>query len=415
MKKFLSYIVLTIVLFSLSIQPLYAIVDPLASPNNKYGIHILTEVDIPYASSLVNSNGGEWGYVTLVIREDERNTEQWQRFFNQLRDQKLIPIVRIATQQGPGYWEKPKTDDIKSWVYFLNTLNWVTQNRYIIIGNEPNHAKEWGGKISPDEYTDYFVEFSKELKAASPDFFVLPAGLDVSAPDDSSHMSASQYIKWMVARNSDVFNYADGWNSHSYPNPAFSGDSKDTGRGTIRSYEWELQYLKELGVKKELPVFITETGWAHDKEGNVLAYKDQSQVAEQMVQAYTEVWNDPKIVAITPFVLNYLSPPFDVFSWRKSDGSYYDFYYAVRGLPKVKGEPRQIDRFELISEVLPPLATLNDEAIGLALIRNKGQAVWIRQGRRTIVQDDVTYEIIPTNPLFDIIPGMDVLAGIIRK
>lgn len=62
--------------------------------NNKFGIHIMDEHDLVDAANLVNSNGGEWGYVTIVIRDDQLNRDRWQSVFNQMRRLKLIPIVR---------------------------------------------------------------------------------------------------------------------------------------------------------------------------------------------------------------------------------------------------------------------------------------------------------------------------------
>ena len=53
-----------------------AIVDPLKSANNKFGIHITDENDLDEARALINSSGGDWGYITLVIREDERDVKR---------------------------------------------------------------------------------------------------------------------------------------------------------------------------------------------------------------------------------------------------------------------------------------------------------------------------------------------------
>ncbi len=122
--------------------PVGAITDPTASPNNRFGIHIINEVDLQDAANLVNTTGGDWGYVTFVIRKDERNIKKWQETFDRIRKLRLIPIVRIATTQTDDVWEKPQLEDINNWVYFLNSLNWVVKNRYVIIGNEPNHAAE---------------------------------------------------------------------------------------------------------------------------------------------------------------------------------------------------------------------------------------------------------------------------------
>ena len=220
-----------------------AIENPLNYTNNSFGIHILSEVDIKDAAELVNSSGGEWGYVTLVIRKDERDTTRWQQVFDELRRKKLIPIVRLATMQTEIGWEKPSFDEIDGWVSFLNSLNWVVENRYVIIANEPNHAIEWGGEIDPEGYADYLVEISKKLKATSDDFFVLPAGFDASAPNSSETSSESSYLQKMLEHKTDLFDHIDGWSSHSYPNPNFSGPVAAEGRGTLKTYEWELEYL----------------------------------------------------------------------------------------------------------------------------------------------------------------------------
>ncbi|MFH1648657.1 MAG: hypothetical protein ABIA11_02945, partial [Patescibacteria group bacterium] len=45
----------------------YAHTDPLWEPNNKFGIYLYAEVKqfFEIAQKLVNSNGGEWGYVLI--------------------------------------------------------------------------------------------------------------------------------------------------------------------------------------------------------------------------------------------------------------------------------------------------------------------------------------------------------------
>ena len=63
-------------------RPAAAISNPLAVPNNRYGIHIADPNDIPDVAPLVNSSGGDWGYVTLVIPKTDQNSEAWQKKFN---------------------------------------------------------------------------------------------------------------------------------------------------------------------------------------------------------------------------------------------------------------------------------------------------------------------------------------------
>lgn len=368
-KKFLVSFIFSVILFSISSVSVLAVNDITSVPNNKFGIHITNEKDLTNASNLVNSNGGDWGYVTIVITEAERDHDRWQTVFDQMRQLHLIPIIRLATKAQGDVWQKPQDVEINNWIAFLNSLNWVVQNRYVIISNEPNHASEWGGTISPSEYSTYLKNFSIKLKTASPDFYILPAGLDASAKNVTGTMDEAKFITGMIKTEPDIFNFIDGWTSHSYPNPAFSGKETDTGRGTINTFDWELSYLKAQGIAKTLPVFITETGWSNQN-------LTEDQISKKLLYAYTNVWNDPRIVAVTPFILNYPQAPFGVFSWAKADGSFYSFYSSVAKLPKTKGEPIQIVSGQILGALAQPIIPIGSDYLGAILARNTGQSIW---------------------------------------
>ena len=375
-KFHLSLVLATAIMFIIKTGPIHAVVDPLAFPNNKFGLHILHESELEEAMQLVNSTGGEWGYITTVIRSDERNITRWQDVFDEMREKKLIPIVRIASKQAPNGWEKLDQNDIENWVYFLNSLNWVVQNRYVTIGNEPNHASEWGGEVNPEEYADYLYQISKSLKTASEDFFILPAGFDASAPDAKRYMSQSTFIEKMIRHNPNVFEYINGWASHSYPNPGFSGSVSDIGRGTIRTYEWEMKLLRSLGIEKHLPIFIKETGWAHNMNTNIKGLISPEEVGDKLKFAFENVWIDPKIVAITPFILNYQESPFNIFSWKDKDGQLYDFYYKIKEIEKQQGQPLQRTSGKIISVFLPDDLYNQELVSGFAVVENTGQKIW---------------------------------------
>ena len=322
----------------------FAIVDPLSVPNNKYGIHITDENDLENAASLVNSSGGDFGYVTMVVTIEDRNIDKWSKIFTRLEELHLIPILRIATRSQGNFWEKPKDEDAGSWSDFLSQLPWFTKNRYIIIFNEPNHSKEWGNEINPREYAGILKKYSMSLKAKSEDFFILGAGLDASAPNGKTTMDEVTFLRGMLIEEPDIFTYIDGWTSHSYPNPGFAGKPTDVGRGTLRTYKWEKQVLTSLGVTGNLPAFITETGWAHREGVSIRAdYYTAADVADFIKIAGDTVWNDPEIVAVTPFILNYQSFPFSHFSWQELDSdTFYPQFDAYRSIPKVAGIPTLI-------------------------------------------------------------------------
>lgn len=331
-------LLVTLLVFFLLPVKVHATVDPLAVPNNPFGIHIITPTpnEIGDASKLVNSSGGSWGYVTIVIEEKNRDIASWRAIFDELAKNHLIPIVRIATQVSGDTWRRPTEEDAFSWASFLSSLNWPTKNRYVIIYNEPNHAKEWGSAVDPKSYAQILNRFIRELKLKSPDFFVLNAGLDASAPHEPpNYFDEIQFLNQMNEAVPGIFDQLDGWVSHSYPNPDFAGSPKDSGRGTVRTYLWELDVLKDIGVTKNFPVFITETGWQH-AEGIVYdrSRPPSETVGRFLLEGYQEAWNDPRIVAVTPFLLTYPEPPFDHFSFQN-----YPQYVMLQTVAKPKGEP----------------------------------------------------------------------------
>lgn len=387
MKKILT-IILSVFCLLTYVESTHAY-DPRTVPNSIYGMHVINHSDLLDVSNLVNVNGGDWGYVTIVITEDQRDISTWQKFLDDCRRLHLIPIVRIATRFEDGNWKVPEVEKIDSWVNFLNSLNWVIENRYIVIGNEPNHSKEWGGKINPAEYAVYLKLFAERLHNASPDYFVLNAGFDQDAPNGKSTMDEKKYIDEMVKAVPDVFNFVDGWNSHSYPNPGFSGPKTATGRRTIRGYEWELGL-----VKKDLPIFLTETGWVRNP-------KNEKNMSSNIKYAYEEVWSKNKnIVAVTPFILNYTEEPFYDFSWKNKDGSYFPIYQEVQNIQKIKGEPIQKIAGEIVFNFLNPLMIRNTEQKGFSVVKNTGQAVWT-QSDSHIINELVGSEIKISNTKFN--------------
>ncbi len=346
--KIILAVIISLLLYSTFASDTEAVVDPLDFPNNKYGIHIIDENDLYDAASLVNSSGGDWGYVTLVIRDDDLNLEKWQKIFALLGNWHLIPILRLATHLSGDTWVKPDAGEADKWSDFLSRLHWPVKNRYLVIFNEPNHAKEWGGELNPAEYARILVSFSEKLKNLSSDFFILPAGLDASAPDGKETINEVNYIKQMVEAVPNIYSYIDGWTSHSYPNPGFIGKPSDTGRGSLQTFRWEMEILISLGQKADFPIFITETGWPH-MEGSWYNryFYDSGKISIFLNEAADTVWNDPKIVAVTPFVLNYQSYPFSNFSWKKEGNNGYFIYYdTYRSFQKTAGTPQLSRAFE---------------------------------------------------------------------
>ena len=362
-------------------SPIYGITDPRIVSNNKFGIHVISasENEASDAANLVNSTGGDWGYITFLIESKDRDVNKWQQFFDQLRERHLIPIVRLTTKPINSHWEKPYEKEYEAWADFLNNLNWPIKNRYIIIYNEPNHSKEWGNQIDPVSYAQVLNNTIEALKAKSPDFFVMNAGFDASAPQEPPNFyDEERFLIEMNRTVPGIFNKLDGWVSHSYPNPGFIGSPNAQGRGTVRTFEWELQVLRQLGVRKNLPVFITETGWRHSEGASQnLSLPSPETVAEYFKTAFSSAWSSNQIVAVTPFLLNYQSSPFDHFSFKKlGSDEYHPHFLTLQQINKNTGSPVQVNKADLITgEIYASLVAGESYKISLTF-KNTGQSIW---------------------------------------
>lgn len=395
--KYILIFFLLCIINSVSISPAKATVDPLSSQNNKFGIHMISPTidESSPAASLVNSNGGDWGYITILIESKDRNHNKWQAFFDDLRRRHLIPIIRLATEPKEDYWKRPYDGEEIAWADFLDSLNWPVKNRYILVYNEPNQGQEWGGSVDPVSYAKVLDKTISALKNKNPDFFVLNAGFDASAPEKApKFMDEKTFLTQMEEAVPGILNKLDGWASHSYPNPGFVGSPNAVGKGTVRTWIWENQILNSLGVTKALPIFITETGWKH-AEG---IYFDKSlpnvdTVGGYYKTAYNTAWNSNRIVAVTPFLLNYQEVPFDHFSFKKITGekqnikilglsteapdpNYYSCYEQLMGVSKTTGNPIQDNEAELTKgEIYSSLVSGETYDIQMTF-KNTGQSIW---------------------------------------
>lgn len=326
-----------------------------------------------------------------MIESKDRDESKWQQFFDDLRRKHLIPIVRIATGPDGGKWKRPEEGEEQKWADFLDKLNWPIKNRYVIVYNEPNHATEWGGAVDAKDYAQTLDKTITALKNKSQDFFILNAGLDASAPQKlPAYQDESYFLDQMNQAVPGIFEKLDGWSSHSYPNPNFIGSPNAFGRGSVRTWGWELDKLRSLGVKKNLPIFITETGWQH-AEGVVYdsSLPTSDQVSRNFQIAFRSAWNNDQIVAVTPFLLNYQEIPFDHFSFKKITGQkqqikilgasypdYYSIYQTIADLPKTTGKPRQVNKALLIKgEVYSSMVEGEQYQIKL-IFKNTGQSIW---------------------------------------
>lgn len=350
----------------------------LASDRNIFGLHLTQTQDIISAAPLINSGNGDWGWVTIVIRTDQLDFNTWQNFFNNCRKFHIIPIIRLATIMENNYWKQPSLSDIDNLSNFLNSLNWPSKIKHVILFNEVNHASEWGGIIDIKNYTDISLYAINKLKSLDQNFFILGSAPDLAAPEDPPNFkSAPNFYKEIYQYKPEYFDNIDGLASHSYPNHGYIGTPKDTGQHSIKGYQWELNFLNSLGINRTYPVIITETGWPH-REGQSTAneFYTTKTTSKFLIDALSIWSDDAQIKAVTPFIYNYPNPPFDHFSWLNSDEKLYPDYQSIISLPKNKNSPEQINRYEIVSNHLPFILFTNRDYIGHLTLKNTGQPIW---------------------------------------
>jgi hypothetical protein len=351
---------------------------PILASQNIFGLHLTQPSDINSASKVINSSGGDWGWATIVVRTDQLDHNTWQDFFDNCRKLHLIPIVRLATIMRDNSWQTPTFENIDKISSFLNSLNWPGTTQHIILFNEINHASEWGGKVNVKNYTDIAIYAAQKFKSLNPNFFVLGSAIDLASPENPDQFkSALNVYKEIYNYNPVYFDLVDGLASHSYPNHGFIGKPSDSGQHSVKGYQWELEYLKSLGIQKKYPVFITETGWPHrEGETNDNKFYTVKTSAEFLETALNNWSKDQNIIAVTPFIFNYPYPPFDHFSWLDKSETIYPEYQNLISLPKSKNNFPQTTNYSVINMQLPLLLFSDKDYSGQIILKNTGQSIW---------------------------------------
>lgn len=275
-----------------------------------WGTHLLEPSELPLLIPLRTETGPL--FVTVPMALSDRRTEVWETFFETAFKAGITPMVRWVTRFNDGAWQIPTRKEIIEACTFLSSLNWPGR-RVVILFNEPNHAKEWGDSLDPESYVEVASFAAAWLKTEKATYEILPAGLDAAAPNGKETMDNLRFMDRMYAHRPDFFDLIDGWTSHSYPNPGFSSTPYRRTKDSMWGFDWELRRLKTL-TDKDFSVFITETGW---KQSRMI-----TRVLPQYYQYTVDtIWSDPRVKAVTVFVLRGFNGPFAEFSLLDADGN----------------------------------------------------------------------------------------------
>ncbi|HYU19087.1 MAG TPA: hypothetical protein VEQ11_10350 [Chloroflexota bacterium] len=327
---------------------------------NKRGVHLLLDdggnrwpeevwdQHLAWAAKLA----GHGGYVVQLIRSNDLRPEVWQPYFDSVAREGLVPIVRLATYKDlPHQWwvapepdpgEKSYRSEADRFRRFFDAIVWRAERVVVTIGNEPNRPDEWGGAADPAAYARYLRDVAQAMRrVSSVRPVVLNAALDGFAPSrdgpGGASFDAERFLQGMLAEVPDCLELVDGWAAHAYPLGPFgeppgrqefriddvrpeatprSAPAPGLPNRGVNSYAWELWKLGQLGLGRELPVYITETGWRH-VQSQVAASLDVSgaTVEDERFADYVSLafdgpgigwtpWNvDPRVKAVALFAL----------------------------------------------------------------------------------------------------------------
>lgn len=293
------------------------VLSPSSTMAAGFGVHVLQPEELGQTASLFDEyrQPGENIFVTIPFTLDHIDQlDRWQQAFDEAKKHQIVPIVRLTTRFDPelNAWIIPNREQIVRQITALNQLDWPQKQRHVIVYNEPNHDGEWGGQVDARSFA-YVSRFAIDwLQTESADYVVLPAALDLAAPDGPKTQEAFGFWDEVLAVYPDYFDRVDAWNSHSYPNPGFVSAPSRTGQNSLRGFEHELAYLQQHS-DRTWKVFITETGWRNTPQVN-------RTIASYYRYAGQNIWSHEQVVAVTPFLLNGSPGPFAEFSFLHADG-----------------------------------------------------------------------------------------------
>jgi hypothetical protein len=305
-----------------------------AAQNNPVGINVARlaqERFVGATGNLVNTNGGDWGYITITWTVEDRDSPQsdWilQQFLDRCFEYHLNPIIRVGTwhDTGKAEWERPNDDEPRKWRAFFERGRWGSDTVYVIVGNEPNLGFEWGGQVDAEGYARYLAHFM-DVFADQERFKIVNAPLDASNWTEIPRMlDAYEFIEAMRSAVPDIYDRLPAWASNPYRVPS-AGEAL---RYTHRAYEAEL-----AAIGRDMPVIITESG--------LMEVEDETLTADFFEQAFKHWLADRRVLAATPLFWNPHTNRFWMFT-PNSDGSVRlmsETYRRIRNLPKPAGSPK---------------------------------------------------------------------------
>ena len=268
-------------------------------PRNIFGIGLVSEGNQEqwnYAASLA----GEGGWVLLTFPGVDNTTtapqQSWVDAVAGVQKLNLNPVVRLSPPWGASHYRAESDDaDHHQYTTLAAAFHSVVaglplvdgQNLYVQVDNEPDLCYEWACASAESqplqfqtiaaEYAFFYSAVADSLHTIDPRIKVAPAPLapggavqcgccgQPNCGADKGGITGLQFMQAMTSAVSDVWDKADFLASHSYP---ASGVGFGFNAPLDQAAPGLTYYDKELStIGKDIPVLITETGWATNRAG----------------------------------------------------------------------------------------------------------------------------------------------------
>ena len=245
-----------------------------------------------------------------------------------------------------------------------------------IVWNEPNLAKEWGGRPpDPAAYTEMLRRAYEAIKAADPEATVVSAGLASTNHQDAEAMDDRMFLEAMYQAGAGA--YFDALGAHPYGFAYPPDDPRGAHDGLNLARLLDLRAIMEAHGDGDKPIWVTELGWttAGVGEGSWLTVTPQQQ-ADYLAGAWRRALTDEMawVQVFTVWNLSQGLPPTDEmagYSLLGESGEPKPAYHTLRTeLNRRWGHrlARWVDRTQAsllgpVPSVVPILAA--DEAVHL--------------------------------------------------
>jgi polysaccharide biosynthesis protein PslG len=266
-----------------------------------------------------------------------------------LGEQQLDMLMRVDFQPSwAGGGANGPPDNYEDFGDFLFALasRYKGRVRAYEIWNEPNLAREWGGKQpSPEQYAALLKVAYRRIKEADPGAIVVSAGLTPTATNNAEAMPDDVYLDRLyqaMGGSSDGYfdvlgAHAPGYKAPPEMSPDQVAADPNYGGNRFNCFR-RVEDLRAIMVRygdTDKQVFITEFGWTSDQVNPSYAWHavTEQQKADYLVRAYKyakEHWS-PWIGLMS---LVYICDP----DWTQQNEQYW-WAISDPGYPTFKPRP----------------------------------------------------------------------------